>query len=98
MRFVTSICYGSVTPLLSTNQKKKEKRKEKGRLCHWNGEKKKKKENLYIGSLRIFLLGQIAIDNNSKYIWLINHPICKSHLKLEIVKINFQKKQTGFHL
>jgi hypothetical protein len=37
MRFVTSICYGSVTPLLITNQKKKEKRKEKEKEkpLHW---------------------------------------------------------------
>jgi hypothetical protein len=59
MRFVTSICYGSVTPLLSTNQKKKERRKEKGRLCHMNGEKKKKTFTLV--ALEFFFWGKLPL-------------------------------------
>lgn len=73
--------------------KQKGKKKEKGWLSlEWRKEKRK---NLYIGSLRIFLLGQISIDNNAKCIRSINYLICKSHLKLEIMKINFQQKHNG---
>jgi hypothetical protein len=91
MRFVTSICYGSVIPRLSTNPQKKGKKKRNREvicLLEW----RKKKKSLYIGSLRIIPLRQISIDNNSKCIRSIKYPICKFRLKLEIVKINFQKK------
>jgi hypothetical protein len=57
--------------------------------------RKEKRKNLYIGSLRIFLLGQIAIDNNAKCIRSTNYLICKFYLKLEIMKINFQQKHNG---
>jgi len=56
MRFVTSICYGSVIPLPSTNQNKREKRKKKGG-CHWNGEKKKEK-TFTLAALEFFFWGK----------------------------------------
>jgi hypothetical protein len=44
MRFVSSTCYGSVIPLLSTNQKKKRKKNRKREVVSLDW--RKEKENL----------------------------------------------------
>jgi hypothetical protein len=60
MRFVTSICYGSVTPLLSTNQKKKEKRKEKGRVTGME-KRKRKRKTFTLAALEFFFWGKLPL-------------------------------------